>query len=87
MENFGKKWFSPDLAHFLMAQPHKILVQVNWMCNPFTVQISSTCTYFNLHFCSFFAEMCCNPRFLKKIGSALIWRPPDDAAPQNFSTS
>ena len=66
MENFGKKWFSPDLAHFLMAQPHKILRQVNWMCNPLTVQISSTCDHFNLRFYSFFAEMCRNLRFWKK---------------------
>ena len=55
-----------ELAHFLMAQPHKILVQVNWMCNPLTVQISSTCDHFNLHFYSFFAEMCRNLRFWKK---------------------
>ena len=54
------------LAHFLMAQPHKILVQVNWMCNPPTVQISSTCDHFNLRFYSFFAEMCRNPRFWRK---------------------
>ena len=43
-----------ELAHFLMAQPHKIFIHVNWMCNPLTVQISSTCDHFNLRFYSFF---------------------------------
>ena len=65
MENFGKKWFSTDLAHFLMAQPYKILVPINRMFNPLTVQILFTCDHFNMHFYSFFAKMYCNPRFWK----------------------
>ena len=66
MENFSKYWFCTDLAHFLMAQRHKILGQVNPMCHPPAVQISSTCDDFNMHFYNFFAEMCGNRGFWKK---------------------
>ena len=36
-----------QLAHFLMAQPHKILVQVNWICYPLTTRIKKKAALLN----------------------------------------
>ena len=66
MKNFGEDWFCSDLAHFLMAQRHKILGQVNLMCHLLAVQISSPCDHFNMRFYNFFVEMCGNQGFWKK---------------------
>ena len=48
-----KNWFCSDLAHFLMAQRHKIFGQVNRMCHPLSFQISSPCDHFNMRFYNF----------------------------------
>ena len=66
MKNCGKNWFCSDLAHFLMAQRHKILGQVRRMRHPLAVQISSPCDHFNMRFYNFFVEMCGNQGFRKK---------------------